>query len=97
MNIQEVTDLVTKKAAEQDPLGKTVKFQFEEGLLHLDGSGDSNVICNEDKDADATVKVSLEDFSNLLSGDLNPMTAFMSGKIKVDGDMSVAMKLQKLF
>jgi len=97
MNIQEVTDLVTKKAAEQAPLGKTVKFQFEEGLLHLDGSGDSNVICNEDKDADATVKVSLEDFSNLLTGDLNPMTAFMSGKIKVDGDMSVAMKLQKLF
>jgi len=33
----------------------------------------------------------------LLTGDLNPMTAFMSGKIKVDGDMGVAMKLQKLF
>lgn len=97
MSLQEVTDQVKEKAKEQGPLGKTVKFQFEEGLLHLDGSGDSNVISNDDKDADATVKVSLEDFSNLLSGDLNPMTAFMSGKIKVDGDMGVAMKLQKLF
>lgn len=97
MTVQEVTDLVTKKAEGQGPLGKTVKFQFDEGLVHLDGSGDSNVISNEDKDADATVKVTLEDFTNLLNGDLNPMTAFMSGKIKVDGDMSVAMKLQKLF
>lgn len=97
MTVQEVTDLVIKKAEEQGPLGKTVKFQFDEGLVHLDGSGETNVISNDDKDADATVKVTLEDFANLLSGDLNPMTAFMSGKIKVDGDMGVAMKLQKLF
>jgi len=97
MTVQEVTDLVTKKAEEQGPLGKTVKFQFDEGLVHLDGSGESNIVTNEDKDADATVKVTLDDFANLLKGDLNPMTAFMSGKIKVDGDMGVAMKLQKLF
>jgi len=97
MTVQEVTDLVTKKAEEQGPLGKTVKFQFDEGLVHLDGSGESNIVTNEDKDADATVKVTLDDFANLLKGDLDPMTAFMSGKIKVDGDMGVAMKLQKLF
>lgn len=97
MTVQEITDLVIKKAEGQGPLGKTVKFQFDEGLVHLDGSGETNIVTNEDKEADATVKVSLEDFNNLLTGDLNPMTAFMSGKIKVDGDMGVAMKLQKLF
>jgi len=97
MTVQEVTELVKKKAEGQGPLGKTVKFQFEEGLVHLDGSGDSNIITNEDKDADATLKVTLEDFTNLLNGDLNPMMAFTSGKVKVDGEISVAMKLQKLF
>lgn len=97
MNIQDITDLVVKKASDTDPLGKAVKFHLGDDLLHIDGTGDSNVVSNEDKDADATVKVSAEDFANLLSGDLNPMTAFMSGKIKVDGDMGVAMKLQKLF
>ena len=39
----------------------------------------------------------MDDFQALISGNLNPMSAFMSGKIKVDGDMGVAMKLQSLF
>jgi putative sterol carrier protein len=38
-----------------------------------------------------------EDFQGMVTGDLNPMMAFMGGKIKIDGDMSVAMQLQSLF
>ena len=41
--------------------------------------------------------ISLEDFSDMLAGDLNPMGAFMSGKMKVKGDPSIALKLQSLF
>jgi putative sterol carrier protein len=49
------------------------------------------------KDADCTVNVSLEDFKQLLSGDLNPMAAVMSGKVRINGDMGVAMKLPAIF
>ncbi|MEM8895996.1 MAG: SCP2 sterol-binding domain-containing protein [Bacteroidota bacterium] len=39
----------------------------------------------------------LDDFMKLLDGDLDPMSAFMGGMMKIDGDMSVAMKLTSLF
>ena len=44
----------------------------------------------------ATVKMSADDFKAMSSGSLNPMMAFMTGKIKVEGDMSVAMALSQL-
>ena len=39
---------------------------------------------------------SLENFEEMLAGDLNPTTAFMMGKLKVEGDMSIAMKLSSV-
>ncbi len=45
----------------------------------------------------ATIKMAGEDYKNLVSGALNPMTAFMTGKVKVEGDLGVVMKFQSLF
>jgi putative sterol carrier protein len=47
-------------------------------------------------DADATLKMDADDFAKMSDGDLNPMMAFMSGKIKVDGDLGTVMKFQSL-
>lgn len=47
-------------------------------------------------DPQATLKMDAEDFAKMSSGDLNPMMAFMSGKIKVDGDLNSVMKFQSL-
>ncbi len=44
-----------------------------------------------------TVEATAEDLKALVKGDLNPMAAFMRGRLKVKGDMSMAMQLQKLF
>lgn len=44
-----------------------------------------------------TVAASAKDLKALIDGDLNPMAAFMQGRLKVKGDMSMAMQLQKLF
>ncbi len=44
----------------------------------------------------ATVKMTAEDFTAMSSGTLNPMMAFMTGKIKVDGDLNSVMKFQSL-
>ena len=48
-------------------------------------------------DVDATVSASEETFEKLLKREQSPTTAFMLGKVKVDGDVGAVMKLQKLF
>ena len=47
--------------------------------------------------ADATITSSAENFERIVAGELNPTSAYMTGKLKVKGDMGAAMKLQKLF
>jgi len=84
------------KAAAADPIGNSIKFDFGDSCIHIDGTGDSNVLTTEDKEADCTIGITQEDLASVAAGDLNPMMAVMSGKIKIDGDMSVAMKLQTL-
>lgn len=97
MSFEAVSSAIKEKAAIAKPLGNTLKFNFGENNLHLDGKGDTNVVTeNDGAEADCTVDVSLEDLNSMLAGDLNPMNAFMAGKIKVKGDMSVAMKLGSL-
>jgi putative sterol carrier protein len=48
-------------------------------------------------DADATITTSSETFDKIVAGEQNPTTAYMTGKLKIKGDMGAAMKLQKLF
>jgi len=48
-------------------------------------------------DADATITASSETFDKIVAGEQNPTTAYMTGKLKIKGDMGAAMKLQKLF
>ena len=50
-----------------------------------------------DGDADVTFSSSEESFEKIVSGEQNPTTAYMTGKLKIKGDMGAAMKLQKLF
>lgn len=47
--------------------------------------------------ADVTISTSSAVFEAIASGEQNPMKAYMSGKLKVRGDLSAALKLQKLF
>ena len=73
--------------------GKRVKIDFgEQGTIMLDGA--ASQVSEEDGDADTTIKVSWDDWQQLAAGQLDGMTAFMMGKLKVEGDMSNAMQLQ---
>lgn len=88
---------MTERAANASPLGKKLKFDFgEDQQLLIDGTGDTNVVTAEDAEADTTVKVSIDNFKAISKGELNPMTAVMTGKVKIKGDMGLAMKLQSL-
>ena len=74
--------------------GKRVKIDFggEQGTIMLDGA--ANQVSENDGDADTTIKVTWDDWQQLAAGQLDGMTAFMMGKLKVEGDMSNAMQLQ---
>jgi putative sterol carrier protein len=45
----------------------------------------------------ATINMDGDDYVKMMSGELNPMMAFMSGKVKVDGDLNSVMKMQSIF
>ena len=74
--------------------GKTIKIDFggDEGVILLDGA--NSLVSEADEAADTTIKVSWDDWQALSSGTLDGMTAFMMGKLKVEGDMGNAMQLQ---
>jgi putative sterol carrier protein len=68
----------------------SVKFVIEdEGAVMIDQSG----VRAGDDEADCTLTASSETFQGILSGDVNPTAAFMTGKLKLDGDMGTAMRL----
>ena len=74
-------------------------------LFDIDGAGkwkvdvqDGSVKVTPDaEDADVTITTSEETFEKITSGEQNATSAYMTGKLKVKGDMGAAMKLQKLF
>ena len=73
--------------------GKKVKFDFgDAGKIFLDGA--AGKVSADDAAADTTIKVKLEDFVDMAGGKLDPTAAFMQGKLRVEGDMGVAMQLQ---
>ena len=80
--------------------GMTASYKFD-----IDGAGtwlvdvdDGKVSVTEgDGDADCVISTSEETFTKIAKGEQNPTAAYMSGKLKVKGDMGQAMKLQKLF
>ena len=73
--------------------GKRVKLDFgSDGVILLDGA--ASKVSDEDGEADTTIKVSWEDWQSMAAGQLDGMTAFMTGKLRIEGDMSNAMQLQ---
>ncbi len=96
MDAATVLAQLNEQASNIDPIGATVKFAVDDHNIYIDGTGDSNVVSDSDAEADCTISTSLETLMKLKDGDLNPMMAVMSGKIKIQGDMSLAMKLQSL-
>ena len=74
-------------------------------LFDIDGAGKWKVAVNDGEvtvteggeEADAIISTSEETFTKMVNREQNPTSAYMTGKLKVKGDMGAAMKLQKLF
>lgn len=92
MAIQDIAEKLKDRVASAG-FDRSVKFDTgSDGVIVIDGSS----ISTTDAPADCTIKLSLDDLESLISGDLSPTTAFMTGKLKIEGDMSIAMALSQL-
>jgi putative sterol carrier protein len=96
MSIQDLISKMSAGASSKTAFGNTVKFATDEGSIYIDGKQSPPQVTGDDKPADCTIKMSLADLTDMIGGKLDGMTAFMSGKLKVEGDMGVAMKLQSI-
>jgi len=91
MGIQQIVDQIKPKV-ENAGFERSVKLDTgPDGVIVIDGS----TISTTDQDTDCTIKLSLSDLEDMMAGELSPTAAFMTGKIKVEGDMSVAMALSQ--
>ena len=88
--LQEVTDRIRGAVGADSDLGKTLKFNLKgDGFVFIDGG----TVSNEDKPADLTMTISLNDLTAMGEGKLDAMTAVMTGKLQLS-DMGLAMSLQ---
>lgn len=95
MDLAKLTQKASSVITAGGDFTNTVKFDFGDvGKLFIDGA--AGAVDNSDSEAEATIKLDWADFEKLAAGDLDPTMAFMQGKLKVLGDMSVAMQLQSL-
>ncbi|HYC05740.1 MAG TPA: SCP2 sterol-binding domain-containing protein [Azospirillaceae bacterium] len=94
MSIDQIETEMKAKAANFAGLGAKVRFDFgDQGSLFLDAKSGMPKVSRDAGEADTTLKISLDDFVKLSRGDLNPTWAFTTGKLKVQGNMGVALKL----
>jgi putative sterol carrier protein len=91
--VEEITARLQTAIAGTPGLSKTITVDLKgEGFIHISG----NQVTNEDAPADCTIIVAREDLESMVRGELDPTMAFMQGKLKINGDMSVALQLQPL-
>ena len=83
-----------KEKMSENSFDGSAKFEIE---------GEGSIVINEskvyasDEETDVTLKASVEIFQEIFNGELDPTAAFITGKLKIDGDMGTAMRLANVF
>ena len=98
--VQEFFANLESRADSSKTAGMSNSYVFD-----IEGAGEWKVDVDDGKvtvaegggDADVVISTSQETFEKIIAGDVNPTSAYMTGKLKIKGDMGAAMKLQKLF
>lgn len=97
MDISACTETLRGKVGADAGLGASLKFDCgTDGVVYIDGKATPNTVDNSNRDADCTVGITLDNLAAMLKGELDPVSGFMTGKFTVAGDMSVAMRLNRV-
>ena len=100
MAAKEFFDSLASRADASKLVGMTNSYLFEiegEGKWFVNVADGAIAVTEGEGTADATIETSAETFEKIISGEQNPTTAYMTGKLKIKGDIGAAMKLQKIF
>ncbi|MEX1670939.1 SCP2 sterol-binding domain-containing protein [Zhongshania guokunii] len=88
--------ILDDKVSNVPAFGKKVRFVLDDNSAILNGNLTPPKVELEDSDAEIVFKSTLVNFNKLMSKELNATTAFMSGKIKIEGDLKSALPLMKI-
>ncbi|WP_048647451.1 SCP2 sterol-binding domain-containing protein [Nitratireductor soli] len=92
MGMEATAEKIRARLAGAD-FSSSVKFDCgTEGVVVIDGAS----VSTDDAATDCVISLSKDDLEAMVAGELSPTAAFMQGKLKVDGDMSVAMQLSQI-
>jgi putative sterol carrier protein len=94
MSLESTTAAIRQRAITALSLGHTLQFDLgEAGVIFWDGTQTPPIIDNAPRDAETTITISLGNLERLVAGTLNATMAYMTGLLKVQGSMGVALKL----
>ena len=100
MAAKEFFDNLSTRADAEKLAGMNNSYLFDiegEGQWHVVVADGAINVAEGGGEADTTISTSADTFAQIVAGEQNPTTAYMTGKLKIKGDMGAAMKLQKLF
>jgi putative sterol carrier protein len=100
VSAQDFFDSLESRADASKLAGMSNSYLFDiegEGQWLVDVRDGAVTVTPGGGEADATITTSAETFEKIVAGEQNPTTAYMTGKLKIKGDMGAAMKLQKIF
>lgn len=93
----QIVAVMRQRVKALDAFGKRLNFVLDDRIMHLDGTTSPPTVSTAEAPADARISVSVDNFTKLLDKRLKPMMAFMSGKVRIKGEMTAASALQKIF
>ncbi|QSR36196.1 hypothetical protein CFI10_14580 [Marinobacterium iners] len=98
MNVTDLRQRITNSVGEDSGLNAKVKFDLGNNeVIFIDGISIPNNVHDSDIDSDITIKIKPENLTKILDKELNPKLALMTGRMKLRGDIKIALRLDKVF
>ena len=97
MSLDALEAALKERLPHMQSLNAKLAFDFgDDGALYVDATQSPPLLSRDPEEVDCTIRMTLDNFSRLLAGNLDPSFAFMTGKLKVQGSMGIALKLSAL-